>query len=76
MPDAPVLPSEPFPEYVKKAFLSDYGAMPFDSVQDLRERLKILFEYRVQRHLENIAQFDIIQFPDISSCSGYTLEEG
>ena len=54
---------------VKRAFLTEEGATPLDSVEALESALNVLFDYRVQQGLEIIALADIAPPPDTSSCS-------
>ena len=70
--DKRTLRREELPDDVKNAFLTDYGAQPFDNVEDLKKALKVLFYYRWRRGLEVIAVYDLLPSPDLSSCSSET----
>ena len=59
MPDKPLLEDAPLPEEVKEAFLSENGANAFKSLNDLREALRILFDYRGRRGLESVAELHV-----------------
>ena len=57
---------------VKRAFLTEEGAQPLDSVEALESALNVLFNYRVEQGLEIIAVPGIAPPPDTSSCSEST----
>ena len=64
------------PFTVKTAFLTEHGASPFESVEELKDALLVLFGYRADRLLEVIALPGYSPVPDLSSCSYETLAVG
>ena len=55
---------------VKMAFLTEYGASPFETVEDLKAALATLFRFRSINNLEQeVAAGISIPNPDLSICS-------
>ena len=75
-PDQPPLPAQELPDDIKDAFLTANGASPFETVEDLKKALKVLFNYRVGEFLEIIALPGLAPLPDISTCSDITFDIG
>ena len=59
---------------VKRAFLTESGAEPIDSVEAMADAMTVLFRDRADRGLEFEAVFDILPPPDVFQCGEETLE--
>merc|ERR1712150_322820 len=59
---------------VKSTFLTEYGATPIESVEELTSAMTVLYRGRVDRGLEHEAIFDVFPLPEVYGCGEETLE--
>ena len=68
MPDEPSLP----PEEPPSSLLDVFSGNPFETVEEIKNALLILFAYRSENGLEVITTPVVEPLPDVSTCSAET----